>query len=260
MQEQTFQFQAETKHLLSLVIDSLYTNKEIFLRELISNASDALDRLRFEALIKSELLDSDSKLEIRLEVDRDSRTLTVIDNGIGMSRDPVDPVDELLMQSLPEFEGKRLKSAAKGTLSLGSDEESAQVEKELTRQKEESSELLQFIQRTLDKYIKEVRLTNRLTTSPVCLVGSEIDYSPQMERLLQLGKGAGPKQRRIMELNPSHEIFAKLQERFQNGPNDPALSELVDLLLGYALLAEGSELPDTVAFNRSLARLITQSL
>ena len=89
MQEQTFQFQAETKHLLSLVIDSLYTNKEIFLRELISNASDALDRLRFEALIKPELLDSDSKFEIRLEADRDSRTLTVIDNGIGMSRDEV---------------------------------------------------------------------------------------------------------------------------------------------------------------------------
>lgn len=172
----------------------------------------------------------------------------------------VDPVDELLMQSLPEFEGKRLKSAAKGTISLGSDEESAQVEKELKQRQEESSELLQFIQRTLDKDIKEVRLTSRLTTSPVCLVGSEMDYSPQMERLLLLGQGGRPKQRRIMELNSNHEIFAKLQERFQNGPDEPALSELVDLLLGYALLAEGSELPDTVEFNRSLAKLITRSL
>ena len=86
---ETLQFQAETRQLLDLMIHSLYSNKEIFLRELISNASDALDRLRFEALTQPELLEGDEKLEIRLEADRENRTLTIHDNGIGMSRDEV---------------------------------------------------------------------------------------------------------------------------------------------------------------------------
>ena len=84
-----FQFQAETRQLLDLVINSLYTSKEIFLRELISNASDALDRLRFEALTDPKLLGDDDKLEIRLDADPAARTLSVSDSGIGMSREEV---------------------------------------------------------------------------------------------------------------------------------------------------------------------------
>src|SRR6476619_7274582 len=86
---ESFQFQAETTQLLDLMIHSLYTNKEIFLRELISNASDALDRLRFEALTRPELIGSDDKLEIWIETDTKARTLTIHDNGIGMNRDEV---------------------------------------------------------------------------------------------------------------------------------------------------------------------------
>ncbi|HYQ83895.1 MAG TPA: molecular chaperone HtpG, partial [Rubrobacter sp.] len=88
-QAEVKQFQAETKQLLDLMIHSLYSNKEIFLRELISNASDALDRLRFEALTRPELLEQDDKLEIRIDADRENRTITIHDNGIGMSRDEV---------------------------------------------------------------------------------------------------------------------------------------------------------------------------
>src|SRR5215813_3528867 len=84
-----YQFQAETKKLLDLMIHSLYTNKEIFLRELISNASDALDRLRFEALTDPTLLGENDKYEIRLETDKEARTLSISDTGIGMSRDEV---------------------------------------------------------------------------------------------------------------------------------------------------------------------------
>src|SRR5436189_1377401 len=86
---ETFQFQAEARQVLELMIHSLYTNKEIFLRELISNASDALDRLRFEALSKPELIGPDDRLEILIESDPKERTLTVHDNGIGMSRQEV---------------------------------------------------------------------------------------------------------------------------------------------------------------------------
>lgn len=172
----------------------------------------------------------------------------------------VDPVDELVVQFLPEFEGRKLRSVGKGTARLGDEQEREQVEKELKRQEEESAGLLKFLQETLGEHVKEVRLTNRLTTSPACLVGAELDYSPQMERLLQMGQGGRPRQRRIMELNPQHTIFSKMKERFQKDEGDPGLSDCARLLLGYALLAEGSELPDPAEFNRLVAELIAQSL
>jgi len=83
---ETHSFQAETQKLLDLMIHSLYTNKEVFLRELISNASDALDRVRFEALSNPEL-QTERELEIHLIADRPTRTLTISDNGIGMNRE-----------------------------------------------------------------------------------------------------------------------------------------------------------------------------
>ena len=86
---QTLGFQAEVKQLLKLMIHSLYSNKEIFLRELVSNASDAADKLRFEALADNTLYEADPDLKIRVNVDKDARTITIADNGIGMSRDEV---------------------------------------------------------------------------------------------------------------------------------------------------------------------------
>ncbi|MDH5473137.1 MAG: molecular chaperone HtpG, partial [Gammaproteobacteria bacterium] len=85
--KETLEFQAEVKQLLKLMIHSLYSNKEIFLRELISNASDACDKLRFEALGKGDLYESDPDLKIRIDYDKDKKTITITDNGIGMSRD-----------------------------------------------------------------------------------------------------------------------------------------------------------------------------
>ena len=87
--KETLGFQAEVKQLLDLMIHSLYGNKEIFLRELISNASDACDKLRFEALTNKELFESEAELKIRLSFDKDARTITIGDNGIGMSREEV---------------------------------------------------------------------------------------------------------------------------------------------------------------------------
>ena len=86
-QKETLGFQTEVKQLLHLMIHSLYSNKEIFLRELISNASDAADKLRFEALSKPELLEGGAELKIRVSFDKDANTVTLEDNGIGMSRE-----------------------------------------------------------------------------------------------------------------------------------------------------------------------------
>jgi len=88
-QKETLGFQTEVKQLLHLMIHSLYSNKEIFLRELISNASDAADKLRFEALAKPELLEGGAELKIRLSFDKEAKTVTLEDNGIGMSREDV---------------------------------------------------------------------------------------------------------------------------------------------------------------------------
>src|SRR5690606_14385158 len=87
--KETLGFQTEVKQLLHLMIHSMYSNKEIFLRELISNASDASDKLRFEAIAKPELLESDPNLRIRISADEQANTLTIEDNGIGMSREEV---------------------------------------------------------------------------------------------------------------------------------------------------------------------------
>jgi len=110
--QETRGFQSEVKQLLHLMIHSLYSNKEIFLRELISNASDAADKLRFRALSKSELYEGDTELRVRVSINKEKRTLTISDNGIGMSRDEV--IDNL---------GTIAKSGTKAFLeSMGSDQ------------------------------------------------------------------------------------------------------------------------------------------
>src|SRR3990167_6299416 len=88
-QKETLGFQTEVTQLLHLMVHSLYSNKEIFLRELISNASDAADKLRFEALSDAALYENDHELRIKIEFDKDAKTLTISDNGIGMTRDEV---------------------------------------------------------------------------------------------------------------------------------------------------------------------------
>ena len=85
--KETMGFQSEAKQLLQLMIHSLYSNKEIFLRELVSNASDAIDKLRFESLSNGDLLDGDTEFKITVDIDEDAKTITITDNGIGMTRE-----------------------------------------------------------------------------------------------------------------------------------------------------------------------------
>jgi molecular chaperone HtpG len=172
----------------------------------------------------------------------------------------VEPVDELVMQSLTDFNGKRLQSVGKGTVQLGSDEEKKQAEQALQEKTERHSSLLGLLQSKLDEHVKEVRLSTRLTTSPVCLVGADYDYSPQLERLLRQGDFNQPKQRRIMEINPNHPILSKMQEQFDRDQQSPILADYAELLLGYGLLAEGSELQDLVKFTHLLGELMVKGL
>jgi molecular chaperone HtpG len=172
----------------------------------------------------------------------------------------VDSVDELLLQHVPEFEGRKLKSLAKGAVTLGNDEQNRQTEAELKQKEQDFSDLLKALQNQLDAEVKAVRLSSRLTVSPACLIVSDHDYSPQLERLLLKGKGGGPKQRRILELNPDHRIVLRLRERHQGDRNDPLVGKAAEILFDLALLAEGSELPDPSRFYRLSTEVLEQFL
>ena len=119
-EKETLGFQAEVKQLLQLMIHSLYSNKEIFLRELVSNASDACDKLRFEALTDKALLENDAELKIRVAFDPQARTVTITDNGIGMSREEVIAnVGTIARSGTREFLAKLTGDAAKDAHLIG---------------------------------------------------------------------------------------------------------------------------------------------
>ncbi|MBY0578101.1 MAG: molecular chaperone HtpG, partial [Burkholderiales bacterium] len=118
--KETLGFQTEVKQLLNLMIHSLYSNKEIFLRELISNASDATDKLRFEALTDGALFEEDSDLRIRIAFDKEARTVTISDNGIGMSRQEViDNIGTIAKSGTREFFGRLTGDQAKDANLIG---------------------------------------------------------------------------------------------------------------------------------------------
>ena len=161
----------------------------------------------------------------------------------------VDAVDELLIQGLPEFDGKNVKSVGKGTADLGE-------EKDLKEKTPGYSRLIEVLAKKLEDRVKEVRLSSRLTSSPACLVVSDHDVSPNLEKLLNQMKGAGSRQKRIMELNPNHEIILKMRDR----PEDAMIDDFAELLFGYALLAEGSDLQDPLKFNQAVMRVLAKTI
>src|SRR5260370_27878138 len=106
----------------------------------------------------------------------------------------VDAVEGLMLQQLNEFEGKKLKSVGKGTIEFGTEKEKEEAHKKLDEKKAEFTPLIDFLQKELDKHVKQVRLSSRLTTSPACLVVEEHDYTPMLDRALQMGTEGAPKQ------------------------------------------------------------------
>lgn len=167
----------------------------------------------------------------------------------------LDPVDELVVEWVRELEHHPLRSAAKGEVPGA-----AEVAPEASAAHAELAPLLGFLQKQLAEQVREVRLSRRLTSSPACLVGGEQDLSPQLERILHASGAEVPASRRILELNPDHEVVRRLAARHGAEPDSPALAEAAQVLLGYALVAEGSPLPDPTGFARALAALLGRAL
>jgi molecular chaperone HtpG len=171
-----------------------------------------------------------------------------------------DAVDEMLVQALTEYQDKKLQSAGKGTVELGTDEEKEVKKKALDEKAKTFEALLERIKTALSDRVKEVRLSSRLTSSPACLVGGEEDVSPRVEKWLRQQKGEAPVQKRILELNPEHPIVTRLKAKFDVQENTEAVSDYGELLYGYSLLAEGSDIPDPADFAKRFALLMERGL
>jgi molecular chaperone HtpG len=171
-----------------------------------------------------------------------------------------DPIDELWLDQAPRYKDKALVSIGRGEIKLGTEEERKKESEELEAKQKEFGDLLANFRVHLQEEIKEVRLSNRLTSSPACLVAGEHDLTPRMQRLLeQLGQKP-EKTKRILELNPSHPLIEKLQGIFRENQNDPRLKLYADLLLGQAHLAESGQVPDPAAFAKVLADVMLRGV
>ena len=174
----------------------------------------------------------------------------------------VDPIDEFLAQSVDEFEGKPLRSVARAGVEPGSEAERKQAEEARKSRETDLRPVLAFLEQALAATIREARVSSRLTTSPACLVSAEDDLSPGLERILRRssGKDSEAITRRILEVNDDHELVRKLRALHAASPDDVSLADLAHLLLGSALLAEGTAPPDPATFAVKLTALMTRAL
>jgi len=160
-----------------------------------------------------------------------------------------DRVDEWLTSHLAEFEGKKLQSVAKGELDLDKDEAS---EKELEEKAKSSEKLVKRMKKTLGDRVEDVRVTNRLTDSPACIVLNEHDMAMHMQRILKEAGHAMPSSKPILEINPDHPIVKKLDAEKSKKKFD----DWSDILFDQAILAEGGQLEDPASFVAKLNKML----
>ncbi|NLI76052.1 MAG: molecular chaperone HtpG [Candidatus Riflebacteria bacterium] len=171
-----------------------------------------------------------------------------------------DPVDEVWVQFVRDYKGKKLVSAGKGDVKLGTDEEKKKAEEAVKEKATAYKSLLEFLKEKLTENVKEVRLSSRLTSSPACLTGDPSDMSPHMEALLKASGKDLPKVKRILELNPSHPLVEKMQAMFDKDKADPRLADAAEIVYGQALIAEGGKLENPASFSRKVADLLLKAL
>ncbi|MEU6734364.1 molecular chaperone HtpG [Streptomyces physcomitrii] len=171
-----------------------------------------------------------------------------------------DPVDEVWVEQVREFDGTALKSIAKGQVDLDSEKDDKEEDPERAQQEKDFAGLLSWMTSALAEDVKEVRLSSRLTTSPACIVGDSDDVTPTLEKMYRAMGQELPRVKRILELNPTHPLVTALRASHAEDPLDGALPETAELLHGMALLAEGGELKDPARFTRVLAGRLAAGL
>ncbi|TQL24411.1 molecular chaperone HtpG [Streptomyces sp. SLBN-134] len=170
-----------------------------------------------------------------------------------------DPVDEVWVDAVGEYEGKPLRSIAKGEIDLGAREED-RSEGEREQQAEEYAGLLGWMRERLDEEVKEVRLSTRLTVSPACLVADANDLTPALENMYRAMGQEVPRARRILELNPDHALVKGLNEAYGEREDRSELTDTAELLYSLAVLAEGGRPKDPARFVRLMADRLERTL
>jgi molecular chaperone HtpG len=171
-----------------------------------------------------------------------------------------DPVDQVWVENIPEFEGKKFQSVAKGEVDLGTAEEKKEAEAEREKRREEFSPLLTWMTERLSEDVKEVRLSSRLTVSPACVVSDDHDTPPGLQNMYRAMGHEIPRSKRILELNPEHALITGLNSAYGERKDDPALADTAELIYGMALLAEGDEPRDRPRFVALLTERLQHSL
>jgi molecular chaperone HtpG len=164
-----------------------------------------------------------------------------------------DPVDEIWVDAVPSYEGRKLQSIARGSVDLAAEPASEEKSGEF-------APLLTWLGSTLTDEVKEVRLSTRLTTSPACLVSDADDITPTLEKMYRAMGQDVPPVKRILELNPDHPLVSGLRAAHEQRADDPNLPETAELLYGTALLAEGGDLADPARFAKLLADRLARTV
>ena len=162
-----------------------------------------------------------------------------------------DPIDEWVVQSLPKYREKPLKSAEKGDLDLGKID---------NKKKDEYTALFDYIRSSLDTKIKEVKPSTRLKDSVACLSGDTYDPSAYMKRILKSSGQKLPEVKRVLELNMDHPVIAKIKALFEENKNDPVLKDYIDLLFDMALISEGDRVENPSRFSKMIGDLMSSAL
>ncbi len=163
----------------------------------------------------------------------------------------VDPVDEWVSQSLPEYKEKNLKSAEKGDLELDKVDED---------KKNEYTALFKFIQEKLGDKVKEVQVSNRLKDSVACLSGDDFGMSAYMEKILKASGQDAPNQKRSLELNISHPLIDKMKQTFETDTTNPMLADYSNLLLDIAIVSEGGKIDNPAQFSKLLGDMMAKAI
>ncbi|MER6996183.1 molecular chaperone HtpG [Streptomyces sp. NPDC000410] len=164
-----------------------------------------------------------------------------------------DPVDEVWVGHVPDFDGRQLRSIAKGEVDLATGDEKEKDGTEREQQRQDFAALLAWMTEQLGENVKEVRLSSRLTVSPACMVADTHDVTPALANMYRAMGQEVPHFKRILELNPAHPLVMGLRKAHDKGEDLSGLTETAELVHGMALLAEGGELSDPSRFIKLLA-------
>ncbi len=172
----------------------------------------------------------------------------------------IDAYDEIVLQNIGEFEGKKFKSASKGELDLADDKQKEKDSETIKEAEKTMGSLLGALKEQLKDQAKDIKFSTVLVSAPSRVIADEFDVSPYLEKILSRNGEKVPPRLKTLEINPGHELITKLFARYDKNPNDPILADYAQILWGHAVIADGGELKDVARFNKALLAVASGAL